>query len=146
LIGAGYVYQKFDLGGNSTNMNGVQGSVSRFINDYFALEGGMTASFGTVNPAIAQHLLFYGGGGRLQLRGRKLQPWAHAMAGGVYARFTQTIGTATFNGFGIMAGGGVDYKFRPRVALRVQADFLASHLSTFWQKTVSVGGGIVFNF
>jgi hypothetical protein len=27
LIGASYVYQRFDLGGNSTNMNGMQGSV-----------------------------------------------------------------------------------------------------------------------
>ncbi len=146
LIGAGYVYQRFDIGGNNTNMNGVQGSAARFMNDYFAVEGGVTATFGTVSPSIAQHLLFYGGGGRIQVRGRRLQPWAHVLAGGVYTRFTQTIGTATYNGFGIMAGGGVDYKFRPRLAFRVQGDFLGSYISSFWQKTASVGGGIVFNF
>jgi hypothetical protein len=146
LIGASYVYQRFDIGGNSTNMNGMQGSFARFLNEYFAVEGGVTATFGTVNPSIAQHLLFYGGGGRIQVRGRRLQPWAHALVGGVYSRFTQSIGTATYNGFGIMAGGGVDYKIQPRLAVRVQGDFLASYLSTFWQKTASVGGGIVFNF
>ncbi len=146
LIGASYVYQNFDIGNGSTNMNGVQGSVSRFFNNYFALEGGVTATFGTVSPEVAQHLLFYGGGGRIQVRGRRLQPWAHALVGGVYSRFTQTGGTSTFNGFGIMAGGGVDYKFREHMAFRVQADFLGSYLSSFWQKTASAGAGIVFDF
>ncbi len=146
LLGIGYVYQRFDIGGNNTNMNGIQTSVAYFINNYFAVEGGVTATFGTFSPAANQHLAFYGGGARIQARGQKWQPWGHALFGGTYVRFTQGAGPATFNGFGIMAGGGVDYKFRPHIGFRVQGDYLGTHVSGFWQKTASVGGGIVFDF
>jgi hypothetical protein len=146
LIGFGYAYQRFNIGASSVNMNGIQASVARFSNEYLAFEGGVTATFGTVTPSIAQHLVFYGGGARIQARGRKLQPWAHALVGGTYARFTQSIGTATFNGLGIMAGGGVDLKFNSFAAFRVQGDFLSSRISAAWQKTASVGAGIVFDF
>ncbi|HEV3219511.1 MAG TPA: outer membrane beta-barrel protein [Candidatus Acidoferrales bacterium] len=146
LVGLGYTYQYFDIGGNNTSMNGIQGSVAYFVNNYFAIEGATTATFGNLNSTTAEHIVFYGGGGRLQLRGRRMQPWVHALFGGGYARFTQGIGPASFNSYGIMAGGGVDYKFSPHAAIRVQGDYLGTHFGGVWQTTASVGAGIVFDF
>lgn len=146
LVGFGYQFNYFDVSGNKTIMNGVSGSVSYFFNDYFAIEGATSATFGNFSSITAEHLIFYGGGGRIQLRGRRVQPWAHALIGGGYTRFTQGVGPATFNGLGIMAGGGVDYKFSPHAAVRVQADYLGTRFGGAWQTTLSVGAGIVFDF
>jgi hypothetical protein len=146
LFGIGYVYQRFNLGGSSTNLNGIQSSFSRFANNYFAFEGAVTATFGTFSATQNEHLVFYGGGGRLQSRGHKMEPWVHALFGGTHTRFTQGVGPGSFNGLGIMAGGGVDYRIGNHSALRVQGDFFTSHINAAWQKTVTVGAGIVFDF
>jgi opacity protein-like surface antigen len=146
LIGMGYVYQRFDVGGASVNLNGVQGSVSRFFNNYMAIEGNVSATFGNLTPTVREQLAFYGGGVRIQSRGRKLEPWVHGIFGGVHSRVSQGVGPATNNGFGIMAGGGVDYKFSSHMALRVQGDYLGSHFSGLWQTSASVGVGIAFGF
>ncbi len=146
LVGFGYLYQRFDIGGNDTNLNGVQASVSYFLNDYFAIEGATSATFGNFSSITAEHVVFYGGGGRLQLRGRRLQPWVHALVGGGYSRFTQGVGPASFNGLGIEAGGGIDYKFSPHAAIRVQTDYLGTRFSGAWQTTLNVGAGVVFDF
>jgi hypothetical protein len=146
LIGISYAYQRFDISGKSANLNGVQTSVARFTNNYFALEGGVTATFGDLTPTVREQLAFYGGGARIQSRGHKTEPWLHVLFGGVHTRVTQGVGPASFSGFGIMAGGGVDYKFSSHMALRVQGDFLASHVNALWQNTANVGAGIVFGF
>jgi len=146
LIGFGYQFNYFDVSGNKTTMNGVSGSVAYFLNDYFAIEGATSATFGNFSSITAEHLIFYGGGGRVQMRGHRTQPWAHALIGGGYTRFTQGVGPATFNGLAIMAGGGVDYKFSPHVAIRGQADYLGTRFSGVWQTTFSAGAGIVFDF
>lgn len=146
LVGFGYQFTYFDVSGNKTTMNGVSGSVSYFLNDYFAIEGATSATFGNFNAITAEHLIFYGGGGRIQLRGRRIQPWAHALIGGGYTRFTQGVGPATFNGLGIMVGGGMDYKFSPHAAIRAQVDYLGTRFGGSWQTTMNIGAGIVFDF
>jgi hypothetical protein len=146
LVGFGYQFDYFDISGNKTIMNGVSGSFSYFLNDYFAIEAATTATFGNFNAVTAEHLIFYGGGGRIQMRGRRVQPWAHVLIGGGYTRFTQGVGPATFNGIGLMAGGGVDYKVTPHAAVRVQVDYLGTRFSSVWQTTMGVGAGIVFDF
>src|SRR5579862_465017 len=103
-VGANFVYQRFDIGNDNSNLYGLQASVARFIHDgSFAVEGGTTATFGYIIPGDREQLVFYGGGVKYQMRSRKIQPWAHFLVGGTHIRLNQMVGPASFNGFGLMA-------------------------------------------
>lgn len=142
-----FTYQRFDMGHDNSNLYGIQSTVARFIGDgMFAAEGTVTVNFGYIVPGDREHFTFYGGGLRVQKRGGKFQPWAHVLAGGTHIRLNQFIGPASFNGFGLMAGGGVDIQWKSHISWRVEADFLPTHVSGAWQKTISTGGGIVISF
>jgi hypothetical protein len=142
-----FSYQRFDIGNNNNNLYGIQSSVTRFIGDSkFGVEGTVAATFGFLNPKDREQVVFYGGGLHVGKRTGKVQPWVHAIAGAAHDRFNQTAGPATYNGFGFMAGGGVDIGLRPHLALRVEGDFLGTHFGGVWQKTINAGGGIVVNF
>ena len=75
-----------------------------------------------------------------------IQPWAHLLAGGAHDRFNQGVGPSAFNTFGIMGGGGVDFQWRSHVAWRVQVDYLGTRFGSVWQKSVTTGVGILFDF
>jgi len=148
LFGVGYDYQRCNLCGVDVNMNGVQTSVTRFLNDYFGVEGNLTATFGSTTSDVCGcvHFLTYTGGARIQWRGHKVEPWVHALFGGAYSRHTQGIAPASFNGIAILAGGGADIKVNPHFAVRGQFDYVPTHLIGLWQNSYSIGGGIVFGF
>jgi hypothetical protein len=40
----------------------------------------------------------------------------------------------------------VDIQLRPRLAWRVQGDFLATHLGGAWQETIIAGTGLIISF
>jgi len=146
-VGANFVYQRFDIGNDNSNLYGIQSSVARFLGDSnFALEGSTSVTFGYIIPGDREHLIFYGGGLRYQVRSRKIQPWGRFLAGGTHIRLNQTVGPATFDGFGLMAGGGVDIRFRSHISWRFEGDFFATRVTGVWQKNISAGGGIVFTF
>jgi hypothetical protein len=146
-VGANFAYQRFDIGGSNSNLYGVQTSVARWLGDsMFGIEGDVTATFGRFNPHIREQQVFYGGGVHIGARSGKLQPWGHVIAGGAHERFNQGVGPSGFNGFGIMAGGGADIQWRSHVAFRFQADFLTTHYNGFWQKSISTGAGVLFDF
>jgi hypothetical protein len=146
-VGANFAYQRFDIGKGNTNLYGLQTSVTRWLGDsWFGLEGTVTATFGRATPTNREQVVFYGGGAHVGKRGGKFQPWAHFDVGGTHDRFNQGIGPAAFNTFGIMGGGGVDIQWRSHIAWRFQADYFGSHFGGVWQKSVSTGAGILFDF
>jgi hypothetical protein len=146
-VGTNFTYQRFDIGKGNANLYGVHTSVARWLGDsWFGLEGAVTASFGRATPTVREQLVFYGGGAKVGKRTGKYQPWAHFLVGGAHDRFNQGIGPAAFNTFGIMGGGGVDIQWRSHIAWRAQVDYLGTHFGGVWQKSVTVGGGIVFDF
>jgi hypothetical protein len=146
-VGANFTYQRFDIGGGNSNLYGIQSSVNRWLGDsMFGIEGAVSATFGRLNAHDREQVVFYGGGLHVGKHEGKFQPWAHILAGGTHDRFNQTVGPASFNSFGIMGGGGLDIQWRSHVAFRVQADFLGSRFGSVWQKTISTGGGVVFDF
>lgn len=146
-VGANFVYQRFDIGNDNSNLYGLQSSVARFLGDSsFAVEGSATVTFGYIIPGDREQLVFYGGGLRYQVRTRKIQPWGHFLAGGTHIRLNQFVGPPSFNGFGLMAGGGVDIRFRSHISWRFEGDFFTTLVSSVWQKNISAGAGIVFTF
>ncbi len=146
-VGANFVYQRYDIGGTNSNLYGIHSSVARFIHDgSFGVEGAVSATFGYLVPGDREQLVFYGGGVKYQMRGHKIQPWAHVLVGGAHMRLNQMIGPASFNGFGLMAGGGADVRFRSHISWRFEGDYFTTLINTVWQKNISVGAGIVVTF
>jgi hypothetical protein len=143
-----FLYQRFDIGGaTSANQYGLHTTVNRWLGDsMFGIEGDVTVTFGTFAPGRRQQQVFYGGGLHVGSRSGKFQPWGHVVAGGAHERFSQGIGPNSFNGFGLMAGGGVDLQWRSHIAFRFEGDFLATRYVGVWQKTVSAGAGVLFDF
>jgi hypothetical protein len=146
-VGANFTYQRFDIGAGNSNLYGIQTSVARWIADSpVGIEGTVSATFGRATPTVREQLVFYGGGIKVGKREGKYQPWAHLLFGGAHDRFNQGIGPAAFNTWGLLGGGGVDMQWRSHISWRGQVDFLGTHFGGVFQKTVTVGGGIVFDF
>jgi hypothetical protein len=146
-VAMNFVYQRFDIGNNNNNLFGIQTSVTRYINDsMFGVEGNVSAVFGHLNPHDREQIAFYGGGLHVGKHTGKIQPWAHALFGGTHDLFNQGIGPASFNSFGIMTGGGVDFPLKSHLSIRVEADYQGTHFGGVWQKTINAGGGLVINF
>jgi hypothetical protein len=146
-VGMNFAYERFDIGHNNNNLYGVQTDVTRFIGDsMFGVEGAVSATFGKLVATDREQVAFYGGGVHIGKRTGKIQPWGHVVVGGAHDRFNQTVGNPSFNGFGMLAGGGVDYQLKSHLALRMEGDFLGTRFGGVWQKSISVGGGLVINF
>jgi hypothetical protein len=146
-VGMNFTYQKFDIGGGDSNLYGIHSTVTRWIGDsWFGLEGSVSAAFGSLNAHDREQLVFYGGGAHVGKRSGKYQPWAHFLAGGAHDRFNQEIGPSSFNTFGLMGGGGLDIQWRSHIAWRVQGDYLGTRFGSVWQKSATVGVGILFDF
>lgn len=142
-----YTYFRFRSTPFNANLNGLQSSLSYFLNDWFAVEGNVVATFGTrVFGADHSKGLLYTGGGRLAWRGnrRPFEPWMHALIGGL--RMVPQTAVGGKNGFAVQAGGGMDYRLNGRAAVRVGADFVRSQLYSQSQNNFQISGGLVVNF
>jgi opacity protein-like surface antigen len=124
---------------------GVNTSLSYFTNDWFAIEGNITSTFA---PQIfdREHvkLLTLGGGPKIAWRQRRWEPWAHALVGLLHEQ-PQTAGNSR-NGFAVQLGGGADYRWRPRLGFRLEADYVRSSLFSQQQNNFQLIGGVVFHF
>jgi hypothetical protein len=73
----------------------------------------------------------------------------HALLGGDHASVGASgFGSATGNGFALLAGGGVDFNFSEHLAFRAaQADWMLLHSSgSTSSKNARISTGIVFKF
>ena len=76
---------------------------SCYLRDHFAMEGGITSAFGLQSSGTADaKYIFYGAGVNLSAGNRKLQPFVHALVGGLHM-FPQT--AFSNNGFAVQLGG-----------------------------------------
>jgi opacity protein-like surface antigen len=124
---------------------GVKSSVTYFTNEWFGIEGNVSATFA---PEIfdREHVkvLVYGAGPKIAWREKKWEPWAHAIIGGSHEQ-PQTAGNSK-NAFAVQVGGGADYRINPRLSGRLEADWV--HTSYFGQSqnNFELMGGVVFHF
>ena len=152
----GFEYQQFRVFGLGFHNFGYNASVTRYLNDWFGLEGAVDAGFG--HTGIQANLpfnldaksLFAGGGPHIALSNRsRFEPWGHVLVGMEHFRFTQTdntIGLGSNTSLGFRAGGGVDLKLGGRAYWRFQADYVESHFQSQINNSFSAGTGLVLNF
>jgi opacity protein-like surface antigen len=144
-LGIGFTWIRFNSSIFNASAVGVKTSVSYFTNEWFAIEGNVSAAFA---PQIynREHvkLLVYGGGPKIAWRERKWEPWMHAIVGGAHEQ-PQTQGNGK-NAFAFQVGGGADYVFNPRFAARLEGNYIRSYFFSQAQNNFQLGAGIVFRF
>ena len=124
---------------------GVKSSVTYFTNEWFGIEGNVSATFA---PEIfdREHVkvLVYGAGPKIAWREKKWEPWAHAIIGGSHEQ-PQTAGNSK-NAFAVQVGGGADYRINPRLSGRLEADWVHTSYFSQSQNNFELMGGVVFHF
>jgi hypothetical protein len=149
-LGVGFQYLQFNVLGQSFHNFGYQADVTRYLNNWFGLEGTAIAGFGSLstNSSIDAKSLFLGGGPHISIHNSNhFEPWVHLIVGWERFRFTQSATLGNNSHAAFMAGAGVDYKIGSgRLYWRVQGDFLGSNFGPTFSKDYSFGTGLVLNF
>jgi len=124
---------------------GTDTSVTYFASDWLGVEGRIITAFA---PTIYlnEHVKYfsYGAGPKIAWRRRKWEPWAHTIVGGVHIQ-PQTANNSR-NGFGVQAGGGVDYRILPRLSVRVGVDWVGTRMFGLWQNSGQANADVVLHF
>ncbi|HYL84961.1 MAG TPA: hypothetical protein VE263_12050 [Candidatus Angelobacter sp.] len=124
---------------------GIKTTVTYFLNDWLGVEGSFTGAFA---PAILNNetvkMGLYGAGPKIAWRQKRWEPWAHGIFGGAHAHPQTASGSQ--NSYSIMAGGGADYRWNPRVSFRLEGDYVRTGFYKQTQNNFQLAGGIVFHF
>jgi hypothetical protein len=141
----GYTFQRFyELPNITQNMNGFNFSVVYYWKDWFGLDGEFAATHATQDN-FSSWFLFGGGGPRFRWSARKgVELWAHVLVGG--SHFTPQTPAGSQQAFAYELGGGVDLPFKPRWALRLGGDAMATRYFSTYQFSPKVSAGLVFRF
>jgi hypothetical protein len=123
---AAFTWNRFELpsGGTRRNFPGATLAPAWNINKYWALEGDLTYTAKTLEDNRTRFLVTYLFGPRFTHRGKRYQPFMHAIFGGGHLN---GFGAAT-NGWAGKMGGGLDIVAGKHVAVRVvQVDYYRYH-------------------
>jgi opacity protein-like surface antigen len=149
-LGIGYQYQHYKILGQTFHNNGLHTDLTRYLNDWFGIEGAAVMGFGNTGTPLnlTAKSFFIGGGPHIAFHNTsRFEPWVHGLVGWQHFRFTQTSGILGSNSaLGFMVGGGVDFKLRSRVFWRIQGDYIGTRFQSATQSNYSFGTGLVFNF
>lgn len=144
-LGIGATWERFRSKVFNASAVGVNTSVAYFTNDWFGIEGDITATYA---PEIFQKehvkLINYVGGPKIAWRQRRWEPWVHVLVGGSHEQ-PQTAGNSK-SAFAAQFGGGADFRWNPRLSFRLGADYLHTNFFKSSQNNFLLGGGIVFHF
>jgi opacity protein-like surface antigen len=124
---------------------GTNTSLTYFTSDWLGVEGNVNTAFApTINRNEHVKYVSYGAGPKIAWRARQLEPWAHAIAGGVHI-LPQVAGFGQ-NGFGLQIGGGADYRIYPHLSARAEVDWVRTHLFGAWQNSAQANLDLVIHF
>jgi opacity protein-like surface antigen len=144
-LGIGADWLRFRTSLFNASAVGVKSSVTYFTNEWFGIEGNLSATFA---PEIfdREHVkvLVYGAGPKIAWREKQWEPWAHVIIGGSHEQ-PQTAGNSK-DAFALQLGGGADYRFNPRFSGRLEANWVRTNYFNQSQNNFELMGGIVFHF
>jgi len=145
-LSMGYAYVRFRSPQVDVGLHGVNTMLAKYFNEWFGLEGEVTAAFGPLIPGGGRtKYAFYGGGPRIAARNSwRIEPWIHAVAGGTYVE--PQVAGGPRSGFAVEAGGGVDWRLRPPLAIRLEGDWTHTRVYGGSQNNFQVVTGLVVNF
>jgi hypothetical protein len=124
---------------------GINTSVVYFTNEWFGVEGNISAVFA---PTIFQNehvkIATYGAGPKIAWRQKQWEPWLHGIFGGAHEQ--PQIAGSSRNSYVIKAGGGADYRWNPRLSFRLEGDYVRTGFFHGSQNNFQLAGGLVFHF
>jgi hypothetical protein len=144
-LGLGFTYVKFRSPAINQNMLGLNTSVAYFTRDWFGVEGNITAAFG--GKIFVDDRTKYGGftvGPKIVMRQGRWEPWGHTLVG--LAHVNPQLAGVSKNGVAIQVGGGADYTLRGQLAVRMEGDWVFTHLYSRSQNNFQVVTGLVLHF
>ena len=144
-LGLGVTWLRFRSSVFNASAVGVNTSVVYFTNEWFGIEGNITAAFA---PTIFQNehvkIATYGAGPKVTWRQKQWEPWLHGIFGGAHVQ--PQVADQSRNSYVIKAGGGADYRWNPRISFRLEGDYVRTGFFGQSQNDFQLSGGIVFHF
>jgi len=142
----GYSFVKFRSTPITASMNGVNSSVAYYLNNHFAVEGNVTAAFGSkIFDREHTKFLTYTAGAKYSESRGAWEPWAHVLVGGVHMLPQTADGSK--NGLAVRVGGGIDYNWPRESGLwfRVEGDYIRTQLYSAGQNNFMISVGLVYH-
>jgi hypothetical protein len=147
----------------ATNLLGWNGTATVYFRPIWGIEGGVRGLYGTIdvpvnqygiqNPKMAQYLWLFGPTFRLYRR-ENYAAGVHASIGAAYGSFDRDLPPGispnqidVYNNklaFGSVFGGWADYNLSPRLAVRMIADWQATHYGYKPQNEFAGSVGVVY--
>jgi len=145
-LAVGYEYIHFDSSQFSANLSGLHTDLTYNLNSLIGLEGNVVSAWGGEIGGERTKYVLYAGGGRISLGAtrKRFTPWAHVLVGGVH--LNPQVARESKNSFALQLGGGVDWAYTTRVALRAEADYVRTTLYSSTQNNFQIGLGAVIHF
>lgn len=145
-LGLGVNWIRFRSSIFNASAVGLKTSVTYNTNEWFGIEGNVSAAFA---PEIfdREHvkLLVYGGGPKITWRRyKRWDPWLHGIFGGAHEQ-PQTVGNSRST-YSIQLGGGADYNFNYRFSGRLEGNYLRTGFFGQGQNNFQLGAGVVLHF
>ena len=144
-LGIGATWVRFRSSVFNASTVGINTSVVYFTNDWFGVEGNVTAAFATTiyqNEHVK--LALYGAGPKIAWRQKRWEPWLHGIFGGAHEQPQTAAGSRS--SYSIKAGGGADYRWNPRISFRLEGDYVRTGFFSRSQNNFQLSGGVVFHF
>jgi hypothetical protein len=141
----GYEYLRYyQVPAVTLNTNGFTYSMVYYLKNWVGADGEFDATH--LNEFNTGGWLLLGmGGARFRWAApRGLELWAHVLGG--YSHFTPQTAFGNEHAPAYEAGGGVDIRFRPRFAYRIEADMVGTHYFNTYQYSPKVTMGLVIKF
>jgi opacity protein-like surface antigen len=144
-LGLGFTYVKFRSSAIHANMFGLNASVTYFTNDWFGVEGNITAAAGE-KIFVDDRTKYAGftGGPKIVMRRRRWEPWAHALLG--MAHVNPQLAGVSKNGVAMQLGGGADYSAWQQISVRLEGDWVLTRLYSQTQNNFQLVTGFFLHF
>ncbi len=146
-LGLGFNWIRFRSSIFNANAVGVKTAVTYYTNEWFGIEGNVSAAFAPAEIFDHEHvkLLVYGAGPKIVWhRYKRWDPWLHGIFGGAHEQ-PQTAGNSR-NAFALQLGGGADYNFNSRFSGRLEANYIRTSFFSQSQNNFQLGAGVVAHF
>lgn len=144
-LGLSLAWVRFNSSQFNANAIGVETSVAYFLNEWLGVEGSATAAFSPTTLGNNHvKVLIYGGGPKVAWRQKRWEPWLHGIFGGAHEQ-PQTAGHSR-NSYGILAGGGADYRWNPHLSFRAEGNYVRTGFFGQSQNNFELAGGAVLHF
>jgi len=144
----GYSYLRADADDDGINLHGWNASIAGNVNKWLGVAADFSGHYGSPFDVDVQNYLFLIGPRVSFRQNATVTPFVHALFGAAYSRASVRVGgtkiTDTDSAFAMIAGGGLDLKLHPNLAVRLfQADYVLTRFADDTQNNFRLSTGLV---